>query len=157
MGRRHFGGESPYLRGQFSSALCNQGVANYLPPSLNTFPSLKKSRLARLDAQVAADQFSSNSFGPVPGAMGISPLLGAIDAVLLRWLALAAYRPLCRVSRDAQHLQVLSEFSMAVLLGEQNVTFALPHADRVYVLDHARIAWEGPPDRFESEGAQHYL
>jgi branched-chain amino acid transport system ATP-binding protein len=47
--------------------------------------------------------------------------------------------------------------SMAVLLGEQNVTFALPHADRVYVLDHARIAWEGPPDRFESEGAQHYL
>jgi branched-chain amino acid transport system ATP-binding protein len=47
--------------------------------------------------------------------------------------------------------------SMAVLLGEQNVTFALPHADRVYVLDHARIAWEGPPGRFESEAAQHYL
>jgi hypothetical protein len=28
---------------------------------------------------------------------------------------------------------------ITVLLGEQNVTFALPHADRVYVPEHARI------------------
>lgn len=47
--------------------------------------------------------------------------------------------------------------SISVLLGEQNVTFALPHADRVYVLDHARIAWEGPPERFEQEAAATYL
>ena len=40
---------------------------------------------------------------------------------------------------------------ITVLLGEQNVTFALPHADRVYVLEHARIVWEGPPDRFAQE------
>ncbi len=40
---------------------------------------------------------------------------------------------------------------ITVLLGEQNVTFALPHADRVYVLEHARIAWEGPPERFAEE------
>ncbi|MEA2756708.1 MAG: hypothetical protein QOJ54_2997, partial [Aliidongia sp.] len=26
-----------------------------------------------------------------------------------------------------------------------------------YVLDHARIAWEGPPGRFEAEAARHYL
>src|SRR5260370_9415069 len=38
--------------------------------------------------------------------------------------------------------------SITVLLGEQNVTFALPHADRVYVLEHARIIWEGDPGRF---------
>jgi len=49
------------------------------------------------------------------------------------------------------------ESSTTVLLGEQNVTFALPHADRVYVLDHARIAWEGPPKQFEAEGAAHFL
>ena len=49
------------------------------------------------------------------------------------------------------------ESPITVLLGEQNVTFALPHADRVYVLEHARIAWEGPPGRFEAEAAQHYL
>ncbi len=47
--------------------------------------------------------------------------------------------------------------TISVLLGEQNVTFALPHADRVYVLDHARIVWEGPPDRFEAEAAATYL
>ena len=40
---------------------------------------------------------------------------------------------------------------ITVLLGEQNVTFALPHADRVYVLEHARLVWEGPPDRLAAE------
>jgi branched-chain amino acid transport system ATP-binding protein len=49
------------------------------------------------------------------------------------------------------------ESPITVLLGEQNVTFALPHADRVYVLDHAKITWEGPPDRFETEAAENYL
>jgi ABC-type branched-subunit amino acid transport system ATPase component len=47
--------------------------------------------------------------------------------------------------------RLLATTELTVLLGEQNVTFAIPHADRVYVLDHARIAWEGPPDRFEAE------
>jgi hypothetical protein len=34
---------------------------------------------------------------------------------------------------------------ITMLLGEQNVTFGLPHADRVYVIEHARIVWEGDP------------
>ncbi|MBS0315709.1 MAG: ATP-binding cassette domain-containing protein [Proteobacteria bacterium] len=46
---------------------------------------------------------------------------------------------------------------LTVLLGEQNVTFALPHADRVYVLEHARIAWEGDPARFAQEAGADYL
>jgi branched-chain amino acid transport system ATP-binding protein len=46
---------------------------------------------------------------------------------------------------------------ITVLLGEQNVTFALPHADRVYVLEQARIVWEGPPQRFASEMGTKYL
>ncbi|HUN93892.1 MAG TPA: ATP-binding cassette domain-containing protein [Burkholderiaceae bacterium] len=50
-----------------------------------------------------------------------------------------------------------SSTDIAVLLGEQNVTFALSHADRVYVLDHARIVWEGRPDRFEAEAAGAYI
>jgi len=44
-----------------------------------------------------------------------------------------------------------------VLLGEQNVTFALPHADRVYVLEHARIVWEGDPGRFAAEAGADFL
>jgi branched-chain amino acid transport system ATP-binding protein len=47
--------------------------------------------------------------------------------------------------------------SITVLLGEQNVTFALPHADRVYVLEHARIVWEGDPERFAREAGTGYL
>src|SRR6202035_1870122 len=46
---------------------------------------------------------------------------------------------------------------ITVLLGEQNVTFALPHADRVYVLEHARIVWEGDPGRFAAEAGEDYL
>jgi len=46
---------------------------------------------------------------------------------------------------------------ITVLLGEQNVTFALPHADRVYVLDHARVTWEGTPGRFAAEAGAAYL
>jgi branched-chain amino acid transport system ATP-binding protein len=43
------------------------------------------------------------------------------------------------------------------LLGEQNVTFALPHADRVYVLEHTKIVWEGDPTRFAAEAGTGYL
>jgi branched-chain amino acid transport system ATP-binding protein len=50
-----------------------------------------------------------------------------------------------------------STTKITVLLGEQNVTFALPHADRLYVMDHGKIVWEGPPDRFEAEAADAYL
>jgi ABC-type multidrug transport system ATPase subunit len=47
--------------------------------------------------------------------------------------------------------------TITVLLGEQNVTFALPHADRVYVLEHAHIVWEGDPGRFADEMGTGYL
>jgi branched-chain amino acid transport system ATP-binding protein len=47
--------------------------------------------------------------------------------------------------------------AITVLLGEQNVTFALPHADRVYVLEHARIVWQGDPSRFAAEAGTGYL
>jgi branched-chain amino acid transport system ATP-binding protein len=46
---------------------------------------------------------------------------------------------------------------ITVLLGEQNVTFALPHSDRVYVLEHARIVWEGEPARFAADAGTGYL
>ncbi len=46
---------------------------------------------------------------------------------------------------------------ITVLLGEQNVRFALPHADRVYVLEHARIIWEGNASRFEREMGRGFL
>ena len=55
-------------------------------------------------------------------------------------------------------LEVLRQTTpITVLLGEQNVTFALPHADRVYVLEHARIIWQGPASRFAEEAGVGYL
>ncbi|MGO9931173.1 MAG: ATP-binding cassette domain-containing protein [Steroidobacteraceae bacterium] len=53
--------------------------------------------------------------------------------------------------------QLRNTTPISVLLGEQNVTFALPHADRIYVLEHARIAWQGEPSRFAAEAAAAYL
>jgi ABC-type branched-subunit amino acid transport system ATPase component len=49
------------------------------------------------------------------------------------------------------------EHSLTLLLAEQNVTFALPHSDRVYVLDHGRITWQGDPARFAAEMSTGYL
>jgi len=46
---------------------------------------------------------------------------------------------------------------IAVLLGEQNVSFALRHADRIHVLERGRITWTGPADRFRSEAASGYI
>jgi ABC-type lipopolysaccharide export system ATPase subunit len=46
---------------------------------------------------------------------------------------------------------------LMVLLVDHNVTFALPHADRVYVIEHARIVWEGDPGRFAAEAGTGYL
>jgi ABC-type branched-subunit amino acid transport system ATPase component len=60
-----------------------------------------------------------------------------------------------QLSRALETLRTTTPIT--VLLGEQNVTFALPHADRVYVLEHARIIWEGGPERFEQEMGAAYL
>jgi ABC-type branched-subunit amino acid transport system ATPase component len=49
------------------------------------------------------------------------------------------------------------ERSLTLLLAEQNVTFALPHSDRLYLLDHGRIAWQGDPARFAEEMQTGYL
>ncbi|HZD91791.1 MAG TPA: ATP-binding cassette domain-containing protein, partial [Pseudolabrys sp.] len=49
------------------------------------------------------------------------------------------------------------ETELTLLLGEQNVTFALRHAERIYLLEHGRVIWEGPKSGFTSEVAERYL
>jgi branched-chain amino acid transport system ATP-binding protein len=49
------------------------------------------------------------------------------------------------------------ERSLTLLLAEQNITFALPHSDRVYVLDRGSITWQGDPARFAQEMSTGYL
>jgi branched-chain amino acid transport system ATP-binding protein len=62
---------------------------------------------------------------------------------------------LAQISKALERLRQTT--SLTVILGEQNVTFALPHADRVYVLEHGRIVWEGEPSRFAAEAGAAYL
>ncbi len=62
---------------------------------------------------------------------------------------------LSQISKAIERLR--KERSLTLLLAEQNVTFALPHSDRVYVLDHGRITWEGDPVRFAAEMHAGYL
>jgi branched-chain amino acid transport system ATP-binding protein len=60
-----------------------------------------------------------------------------------------------QISKALERLRQTTDIT--VLLAEQNVTFALPHADRVYVLEHARIIWEGDPAKFAAGGGAGYL
>jgi branched-chain amino acid transport system ATP-binding protein len=60
-----------------------------------------------------------------------------------------------QISKALERLRQSS--AITVLLGEQNVTFALPHADRVYVLEHAHIVWEGEPAAFAAGAGAGYL
>jgi ABC-type branched-subunit amino acid transport system ATPase component len=62
---------------------------------------------------------------------------------------------LSQISKAIERLR--KERSLTLLLAEQNVTFALPHSDRVYVLDHGRITWQGDPVRFAEEMHAGYL
>ncbi len=60
-----------------------------------------------------------------------------------------------QISKALERLRQTTQITM--LLGEQNVTFALPHADRVYVLEHGRIIWEGEPAKFAATVGLGYL
>ena len=79
------------------------------------------------------------------------------EEVRLAWMALTLTPGMgpTRIRKAMERLRQTTPIT--VLLGEQNVTFALPHADRVYVLEHGRIVWEGDPSRFEAEVGERYL
>jgi branched-chain amino acid transport system ATP-binding protein len=55
-------------------------------------------------------------------------------------------------------LEVLRrQTKLTLLLGEQNVTFALRHAERLYLLEHGRIIWEGRTVDFARGVGERYL
>jgi ABC-type branched-subunit amino acid transport system ATPase component len=55
-------------------------------------------------------------------------------------------------------LEVLRrQTKLTLLIGEQNVTFALRHTQRLYLLEHGRITWKGPTVEFSRSVAERYL
>ena len=51
----------------------------------------------------------------------------------------------------AEALDPIIEQGVTVLLTEQNVTFALKHADRIYLLENGEVAKEGTPEELKGD------
>lgn len=61
---------------------------------------------------------------------------------------------------DAEYLKCLPQIGLKVIdhiRVSPDTTFALPHSDRVYMLEHARIVWEGEPAKFAADAGTGYL
>lgn len=59
------------------------------------------------------------------------------------------------ISEAIEAMRASGEISL--LIAEQNMTFALRHANEVHLLEHGEIAWSGPADRFLDEVGQKVL
>ena len=59
------------------------------------------------------------------------------------------------ISRAMEALR--RDTGLTVLLGEQNVTFAVRHAERIYLLENGEITWSGGAAAFVDEAGERYL
>lgn len=53
--------------------------------------------------------------------------------------------------------QLQREMNLTILIGEQNVTFALRHSNRIYLLEHGELRWHGGAREFSEEISEAYL
>jgi len=51
----------------------------------------------------------------------------------------------------SEALEEINEEGVTVLLFEQNVTFAMNHADRIYLLENGELVREGPPEELRGD------
>ena len=135
---------------------------NLMLGGAHLIPVDRKRQLAwLLDLFPILDNRQSQAAGTLSG--GEQQMLAIARALMMQPRLLILDEPtlglapviLEQLSKAMHRLRETTDIS--VLLGEQNVTFALPHADRVYVLEHARIVWEGDPGRFAREMGTGYL
>jgi len=61
------------------------------------------------------------------------------------------------VRQVAEVIRALKEEGETVLLAEQNVQMALSVADRVYILEHGQVVWEGRPQQASKAVLHRYL
>jgi branched-chain amino acid transport system ATP-binding protein len=166
------------LRGMTAAKIARQGIV-HSPEGRELFPAMSvrenldmggrrltdKERTERrewlFDLFPALEERQSQSAATMSG--GEQQMLTIARALMMKPDLLILDEPtlglapvvMQQISKALERLRRAAE--MTVLLGEQNVTFALPHADRVYVLEHGRIAWEGGPSDFAAEAGARYL
>ncbi|GIW32331.1 MAG: hypothetical protein KatS3mg071_2505 [Meiothermus sp.] len=61
------------------------------------------------------------------------------------------------VRQVAEIIRTLKAEGETVLLAEQNVQMALSVADRVYILEHGQVVWEGRPQEASQAVLHRYL
>jgi len=134
IGEQSFRRERPRVRAAFDEAVA-------------LFPELE----ARLDQRAGTLSGGEQQMLTIARALMMKPKLLMLDEPTLGLAPVI----LEQISKALDRLR--QSTAITVLLAEQNVSFALPHADRVYVLEHARIVWEGGPAKFAAEMGTGYL
>jgi len=96
---------------------------------------------------------------PGKGGAFVRTKLKALDSGAVVDRTFRAGEKFPRVHTETKNVQYLYDDGSEVhfMDTETYEQFALPHADRVYVLEHARIVWEGDPARFAAEMSTGYL
>jgi branched-chain amino acid transport system ATP-binding protein len=136
--------ENLFLSGQHLTKPARAARASWL---LDLFPILK----TRAPQQARTLSGGEQQMLAIARALMMNPKLLILDEPTLGLAPVI----LGQLSEALKTLR--DQTDITILLGEQNVTFALPHADRVYVLEHARIIWEGSPTAFATEMAAAYI
>lgn len=116
------------------------GVEDRLEDVLDLFPVL--------DERI--DQSAHTMSGGEQQMLAIGrALMGEPDLLLLDEPTLGL-APVVREDISAA-IERIRRSGVAILLCEQNVRFAMNHADRIYLLENGRIEREGSPEAFESD------
>ncbi len=132
------------LGGQHQSKIMREERRDWL---FGLFPILK----SRADQAARTLSGGEQQMLAIARALMMQPKLLILDEPTLGLAPVI----LSQLSEALETLRATTDIT--VLLGEQNVTFALPHADRIYVLDHGRVTWQGPPGRFAAEAGAGFL
>lgn len=123
------------LRLSFRRALGARGVAGALEQAFGRFPALERRRT----------QLAGQLSGGEQRMLSMARVLVEAPALLIADELSLGLAPII-IDEIYDQLARLREEGTALLIVEQHVSHALALCDRVLLLEHGSIIWEGPPD-----------